>query len=408
MRLLPPLRNAICLSILTLIVFTATAQFKNDNVAFRTVYMEDFCKQFKSNPKSVLLDVRSQGEFDDTSTSVGLNIGRLKSTAHIDIRELPARWRELDQYKDQPVYVYCSHSQRSRRASKMLADSGFTNVININGGLTYYNMLDMQKQCADLYETSNPYKLISPLNVCSFLSNNKDVFILDVRKDSGFNGIALEERQNAYGKFKKSVNIPLDRLGQSYSGIPKGKSILIVDEFGNNAVIAAKQLVQNEYYDVSVLFNGFDAMITADKKDLGCIDQYWEHKTPYAVVTPMEFDQLAKKQKDLQLVDVRPAEEFKNESKTSWRNIGAIKGAVNLPLNEVEAKSNTLDRNKPVLLYQFGGPDAFTAAKALTRQGFSKVYVLTPGLFSLRWQAANLSGKGYLKDWVVNVPEENR
>jgi rhodanese-related sulfurtransferase len=173
-------------------------------------------------------------------------------------------------------------------------------------------------------------------------------------------------------------------------------------------VIAAKQLVQNEYYDVSVLFNGFDAMITADKKDLGCIGQYWEHKTPYAVVTPMEFDQLAKKQKDLQLVDVRPAEEFKNESKTSWRNIGAIKGAVNLPLNEVEAKSNTLDKNKPVLLYQFGGPDAFTAAKALTRQGFSKVYVLTPGLFSLRWQAANLSGKGYLKDWVVNVPEENR
>jgi len=370
--------------------------------------MEEFCKQFKSNPNAVLLDVRSQGEYDDTSRAVGLNIGRLKATAHIDINQLNTRWRELLPYKDQPVYVYCSHSQRSRRASKMLADSGFTNIINVNGGLTYYNLLEMQKQCADLYETSNPYKLLSPLNVCSFLSSTKDVFIIDVRKDSGYNGIALEERQNAYGKFNKSVNIPLDQLDKSYSTIPKGKTILVVDEYGGNAVMAAKQLVKNEFYNVYVLFNGFDALVTADKKDLGCIDQYWQHKTAYATVTPVEFDQLAKKQKELQLVDVRTAEEFKNESKTTWRNIGTIKGAVNIPLNEMEAKSNTLDKNKPVLVYQFGGPDAFAAAKTLTQQGFSKVYVLAPGLFSLRWQAANLSGKSYLKDWVVNVPEENR
>jgi len=408
MRLLPVMRNIAFLLTFTLISSGIIAQYKNDNVSFKTVYMEEFCKQFKSKPDAILLDVRSQGEYDDTSRSVGLNIGRLKATAHIDINQLPARWRELLPYKDQPVYVYCSHSQRSRRASKLLADSGFTNIININGGLTYYNLLEMQKQCADLYETSNPYKLLSPLNVCSFLSSEKDIFILDVRKDSAYKGMALEERQNAYGKFNKSVNIPLDQLDKSYASIPKGKPILVVDEFGNNAVTAAKQLVQNQYYNVYVLFNGFDAMLTADKKDLGCIEQYWQHKTAYAVVTPMEFDQLAKKQKELQLVDIRPAEEFKNESKTTWRNIGIIKGAVNIPLSDVEAKSNTLEKNKPVLVYQFGGPDAFAAAKTLTRQGFSKVYVLTPGLFSLRWQAANLSGKSYLKDWVVNVPEENR
>ena len=408
MPLLSTMRKTTMVLIIVFSYSSLSAQYKNDNVAFRTVYMEEFCKQFKSNPKAVLLDVRSQGEYDDTSRSAGLNIGRLKATAHIDINQLPTRWRELEPYKDQPIYVYCSHSQRSRRASKMLADSGFTNVININGGLTYYNVLEMQKQCADLYETSNPYKLLSPLNVCSFLSNTKDVFILDVRKDSAFNGNAMEERQNAYGKFNKSVNIPLDQLDKSISTIPKGRPILIVDEFGGNAVVAAKQLVQNQYYNVYVLYNGFDAMLSADKKDLGCVDQYWQHKTAYAVVTPLEFDHLAKKQKDLQLVDVRPAEEFNNQSKTSFRNIGAIKGAVNIPLHELEAKSSTLDKQKPVLVYQFGGPDAYTAAKTLTTQGFSRVYVLSPGLFSLRWQAANLSGKSNLKDWVVNIPEENR
>ena len=85
-----------------------------------------------------------------------------------------------------------------------------------------------------------------------------------------------------------------------------------------------------------------------------------------------------------------------------------IKGSVNIPLNEIESKSSSLDKSKPVLVYQFGGADAFTAARILTKQGFSQVFVLAPGLFSLRWQAANLSGKSNLKDWVVNVPEENR
>ena len=391
-----------------LTVSIVSGQYKNDNVAFKTVYMEEFCRQFKSNPNAVLLDVRSQGEYDDTSRSIGLNIGRLKATAHIDIQQLPSRWRELSQYKDQPLYVYCSHSQRSRRASKMLADSGFTNVINVNGGLTMFNMLEMQKQCADLYETSNAYKLISPLNVCSFLKNEKDVFILDVRKDSAFRGMGADERQNAFGKFSNSVNIPLDELSNSISSIPKGKPILIVDEFGTNAVAAAKLLAQKQFYNTSVLFNGFDAMLSADKKDLSCVDQYWQHKTPYTVVTPIEFDHLARKEKNLQIVDVRAAEEFKNESKTTWRNVGSIKGAVNIPLSEFNTKWNSLDKSKPVLLYQFGGPDAFAAAKTLTNQGFAKVYVLTPGLFALRWQAANLSGKSNLKDWVVNVPEENR
>jgi rhodanese-related sulfurtransferase len=408
MLFLPAIRKIAVLLTLVITWSSLFAQYKNDNVAFKTVYMEEFCKQFKSNPNAVLLDVRSQGEYDDTSRSVGLNIGRLKATAHIDINQLPSRWRELLPYKDQPIYVYCSHSQRSRRASKLLADSGFTKVVNINGGLTYYNMLEMQKQCADLYQTSNAYKLISPFNICNFLSNEKDVFIIDVRKDSSFNGMAVEERQNAYGKFRNSVNIPLDRLSHSIATIPKGKPILVVDEFGNNAVTAAKLLFQNEFLNVSILYNGFDALISADKTDLGCINQYWQHQTPYTTVTPIEFDQLAKKEKNLQIIDVRPAEEFKNESKTTWRNIGAIKGAANIPLTELEAKLSTLDKNKPVLVYQFGGPDAFTAAKTLTNKGYSKVYVLTPGLFSLRWQAANLSGKSNLKNWVVNVPEENR
>ena len=407
MRVLSASRSIYILTTLISFSLVVKAQYKNDNVAFKTVYIEEFCKQVKANPNAILLDVRSQGEYDDSSSSTGLNIGRIKHTKHIDIQQLPTHWRELMQYKDQPVYVMCSHSQRSRRASKMLADSGFTNVINVNGGLTTFNLLSLQNQCKDFYETQNAYTLISPLALVSFLSNNKNLFVLDVRSDSAFRGIATDERQNAYGKLVSSVNIPLNQLAQSYSKIPKGVPILVVDEFGNNAITAAKQLIQNEYYSVNVLFNGLDALLTSDKGS-GSIDNYWEHQIKYNVVTPIEFDALAKRQPDLQIVDVRIPEEYNNQSKTTWRNVGIIKGSINIPSSELNTKWTSLDKNKPVLVYSFSGSDSYGAAKTLTNHGFSQVYALAPGLFSVRWQAANLKGKEHLKDWVINVPEENR
>jgi hypothetical protein len=56
-----------------------------------------------------------------------------------------------------------------------------------------------------------------------------------VRKDSAYKEISSDERENVYGKFTLSVNIPSDQISQSYSKIPKDVPILVVDEFGNNA-----------------------------------------------------------------------------------------------------------------------------------------------------------------------------
>jgi 3-mercaptopyruvate sulfurtransferase SseA len=68
-------------------VATTDAQFKNDNVKYSTVYPEDLCKTLQANPGYVLLDVRSQGEFDDTSSMGGMNIGHIKGAQHISIQE---------------------------------------------------------------------------------------------------------------------------------------------------------------------------------------------------------------------------------------------------------------------------------------------------------------------------------
>jgi len=103
----------IILAGLLLVAVTTNAQFKADNVKYTTVFPEELCKTLMANQGYTLLDVRSQGEYDDTSTSGGLNIGRVKNSLHIDIRELPKRWKELLAYKDKPLFIYCSQIGRA-------------------------------------------------------------------------------------------------------------------------------------------------------------------------------------------------------------------------------------------------------------------------------------------------------
>ena len=317
------------------------SQYKNDNVLYKTVSIEDLCAQLKATPDAVLLDVRSKGEYEDTSTFTNLNIGRLKKTIHLDINQMDTRWRELLPFKDRPMYVMCSHSQRSRRVSKMLADSGFNNIINVNGGLTTYNLLaSTSAVCKDqLYETHNSFKLVSPLEVCNFLSTNKDVFILDIRPDSAYRGIALDERSNVAGKFKASVNIPVTTLASSLSLVPAGKKILIVDDFGNESPKAAKTLTDNGYKNVYVLFNGMDMLTTRSKAEVPCTAGLIDRTASFQVLAPDEFDAMVRSGKRIKVVDVRPAEEHASQSKTTWRNIGHINNSINIPLNELEKRA---------------------------------------------------------------------
>lgn len=279
------------------------AQYRFDNVAFQTVYWTELCKTLQQNPGHLLLDVRSRGEHADTSASKTLNIGHLKGAINIDIREIGTRLNEIATYKNKPVFVYCSHSQRSRRVSKMLADSGFVNVYNINGGVSNLHQFGLKEEC-ELLTSKLPYRIISPLS----LAKNGDHFLLDVRPDSSFKSIATQERKNAFGRFKNAVNIPSALLEQKLASLPKNRKILIVDETGNESVAAAELLNQHGYKEVAILFNGLDAYLAevqeADRKG-------WVNPVGYHMINVMEFDEQMKKTKGV-VVDIRPAEEFSN------------------------------------------------------------------------------------------------
>jgi rhodanese-related sulfurtransferase len=71
-----------------------------------------------------LVDVREQVEFAG---------GRVKGASLLPLGELEKRHLELDHSK--PIYVICRTGRRSAEAQRKLHTLGFTNVVNVSGGL---------------------------------------------------------------------------------------------------------------------------------------------------------------------------------------------------------------------------------------------------------------------------------
>jgi adenylyltransferase/sulfurtransferase len=73
-----------------------------------------------------LLDVREPEEFQ---------IASLPAARLIPLGQIPASLDQLMDWKDKPVVVYCHHGIRSLHAINFLAQSGFTNLANLSGGI---------------------------------------------------------------------------------------------------------------------------------------------------------------------------------------------------------------------------------------------------------------------------------
>ena len=395
-----------------IVSLSLSAQYKNDNILYKTVDPSDLCVTLLKNKGYVLLDVRSKGEYADTS-AFGINMGHLKEAVNINVRELGNRLSEIKDYKNQPVFVYCSHSQRSRRASKMLADSGYTNIYNINGGMTaiYYTNAKEKECFQSLLVSNNKYKIISPADICTKLSGKvNNIFLLDVRSDSAFRHISSSAKENAYGYIKGTINIPLAELLNKLNTISKDKEIIITDLYGHDAAEAAEMLREHGFKNVSVLIEGIDRWLDIDENELSCKNNLYVSPVTYHLLNAEELERFANTNKTMLMLDVRTTNEFTNKAKDSWRNIGHIKDAVNIPAADISGRIGELEnyKNRDIVVYAFSNsPEMYTAASTLVQQGFTKVHVLVGGLFNIRWTAANVKGKSALKDFVTDVPEIN-
>ncbi len=108
---------------------------EKSSVHVNNLTIDELCARLAANPRAVLLDVRSPGEFKGTGM-MRQSYGHFRNAININVTELESRVGELAQYKDQEILVYCSHSQRSPRATYFLSTHGFSNVKNMAGGVS--------------------------------------------------------------------------------------------------------------------------------------------------------------------------------------------------------------------------------------------------------------------------------
>ena len=84
----------------------------------------------KSDHKPVLLDVRTQSEYNDGHIQDAINI------PHDQILKEP---QLVSAYKDSQVVVFCRSGVRAGKVIEMLEDLGFKEIIDIDGDMLAWN-----------------------------------------------------------------------------------------------------------------------------------------------------------------------------------------------------------------------------------------------------------------------------
>jgi len=92
---------------------------------FTTISVGDLKARLDAGEQLLVLDVRTPEEYSQD--------GHIAGSTLLPIQELSQRLDELE--KDQPIACFCRSGNRSRTACTQLAQAGFTNLVNVDGGI---------------------------------------------------------------------------------------------------------------------------------------------------------------------------------------------------------------------------------------------------------------------------------
>lgn len=104
-----------------MILFSACAQSSKEKLEVKT-----FQKELSASQNALVLDVRSEGEFQGGHLAKALNM-------NYNAPNFADNMSRLD--KSKTYFVYCAAGVRSARAAALMRDAGFKNVLEMKGGL---------------------------------------------------------------------------------------------------------------------------------------------------------------------------------------------------------------------------------------------------------------------------------
>jgi len=71
----------------------------------------------------------------DVREDVELEFGMIDESIHIPMQSVPGRLNELEQHKNDTIVLICRSGRRSDQIGQFLEQMGFTDVINLDGGM---------------------------------------------------------------------------------------------------------------------------------------------------------------------------------------------------------------------------------------------------------------------------------
>lgn len=95
-----------------------------EKAAYQQISMEEAMELMKTEENYIILDVRSQEEYDEKHIPGAILVPN-ETIGTKDIPELPD--------KDQMILVYCRSGNRSKQAAEKLTALGYTNIIEFGG-----------------------------------------------------------------------------------------------------------------------------------------------------------------------------------------------------------------------------------------------------------------------------------
>ena len=112
--------------LLAVLILTACGQDQENNreAVFVNITAEEAKQIMDSQEGYIILDVRSQEEFD---------LGHIPGAILIPDTEINARAEEVLPDKDQLILVYCRSGRRSKLAAADLAELGYINIKEFGG-----------------------------------------------------------------------------------------------------------------------------------------------------------------------------------------------------------------------------------------------------------------------------------
>ena len=392
--------------ILMPMIMKAQHPFRYDNTDYKAIYLNEAFQLMDTMQNFLLLDVRSPGEYADTSRATALNIGRFKGSVNISIDSIHAHMEELRKYKDQPIFIYCSHSQRSRRVSKLLADSGFLKVYNINGGMTLVNEYD-NKQFPyknKMLVTHTSYKNIASMDAFNLIQDKPDLLIIDIRSEQEFAG-KDSLKQNNIGQLKNAINIPQALFTEKLISFhfANTRPVLLYDLRGVNSMDVVELLRARGFTRIYNLFGGLEDFICDHALMENGFNPLIADPPSWRMLDTKAFIDLLSERQNLVILDARTIEEFNNTSTPAYRNLGRIKGAIHVSsLDTLEKIVEQQEKSTRFLVYGSNKDFGYLVCQALMNQGFRQVNFLSQGFYEFVWSTANVENCKTGRAFLIN------